>query len=219
MADVVRLSRVEAEQRLIVSLTIPRSGVPPGRFSADLEVSGPGIAAVATTRITLRHQEPITRGDMSGWGQAAWLGVSIVVCALLVLAMRRWPNLHGLLVPPLVVASMVLLYPAVAWLLGTRPPALRWPIWLGAAGLIGGFLIAVLKYTSNGARVEGGVRLGAAVAISFGAGLAVWRSEYLNTPDWALQFDSAFSLIGVVGAATTTSALLLLQPVERPRTE
>jgi hypothetical protein len=50
------------------------------------------------------------------------------------------------------------------------------------------------------------------MTLSFGAGIALWRSQYLNTPDWALSMESALGIIGVVGGATETSALLLLAP-------
>jgi len=61
-----------------------------------------------------------------------------------------------------------------------------------------------------------GYPFAAAIFLSFGAGITAWRAEYVNSPDWSLTIESGLALLGVVGGATATSALLLLQPSNDP---
>jgi hypothetical protein len=213
-ADGIKITEEIGEQRLIVTLAVPRQEVPAGKYTGTLEVTGPGIAGIGSTLITLRHQEPVAMNTMSGPEQFWWLVIALAVCAALITALaitKRTNPYRSMLYAPLVFAALVALYPVAGRLRGEEVPALWWPIWLGVVGLVGGFLVGALKYTAGGAQLQGGVRFGAAMTLSFGAGLAVWRSQYLNTPDWALSLETAFGLIAVVGAATLTSTLLLLQ--------
>lgn len=198
-----------------MTLLVPRDPekFPAGKYEGALELSGTGIAGVGTALVTIRHQEPLTKNSMSGWDQGLWLGLGLVVfCCILWAGARVDGNKRDLVAGPLIVVAGVTLYPLVARLRDSDVPGLWWPIWLGAFGMVGGFFIAALKHRSGGATLQGGYRFGAAMALSFGAGITAWRSQYLNAPDWALTFESAFELIAVVGAATITAALLLLAP-------
>jgi hypothetical protein len=218
-ADGIVITEEIGEQRLIVTLAVDRATVPAGKYTGTLEVTGPGIAGVGSTLITLRHQEPVAINSMSAQEQIWWLAIALAICGALITALVKMDPgnpYRSMLYAPLVFAALVALYPVAGRLRGEEVPALWWPIWLGVVGLVGGFLVGALKYTAGGAQLQGGVRFGAAMTLSFGAGLAVWRSQYLNTPDWALSLETAFGLIAVVGAATLTSTLLLLQSPTPP---
>jgi hypothetical protein len=206
------------DQRIIVTLDLDRATIDPGRWTGVLEVSGAGIAGVATATVTIQQQEPISQRDMDGFEQIVWVGVGAAIFSVLLLLSTRWNKVHrDLAIAPLVVIGVVTLYPVLAHARDDQVPALWWPIWLGAFGVVGGFLIGALKHRSGGLDLQGGVKFGAALVLSFGAGIAAWRSQYVNTPDWALNLESALSLVGVVGAATVTAALLFLAPAtDRP---
>jgi hypothetical protein len=203
-------------RRIVATLTMPRtlSKVPAGKFDGVVELTGTGVVGVASAPFTIRHQEPMTIHNMSGPEQVIWIlaGASVAAFLAVIVSRERKTRWASLLVSPLALAVLVTLYPLASKLRGSDVPSLWWPIWLGGFGLVGGFVVAVLKQQSGADVTSLNLRFGAAMTLSFGAGIAVWRSQYLNTPDWALTMESALSLIGVVGGATVTSALLLLAP-------
>lgn len=235
-AGVKAASVVDADaRRLVVTLRVPRDpdALPAGKFDGILEV-GSGKVGSGRANIAIQHQEPLARNVLSGRQQILWvvvlliLGVGCLAFAYLSRLVERGRpapaamgtgtprtgrNSQDFTTPPGVFLIALALYPIVANLLGVETVRVPWwPVWLGVVGLFGGFMIAVLKHRAGGLPLEGGYSLAAAIAISFGAGITVWRSQYVNTPDWALSIESALALLGVVGGATATSALLLLRP-------
>ena len=224
--------------RVVVILSIPRNttSVPAGKFDAIVEI-GNGRVGLARANLTIRHQEPAALRSMNGLQQVVWsviwLGLAGVLFALAQvrrvtlkdgrISLKESPTASGTTAVPRTsqdfttpVAALFMalgLYPFIARVLGSSEvPAPWWPVWFGVAGVFGGFLLAVVKHRAGGRSLIGGYPFAAAIALSFGAGITVWRSQYVNTPDWAMTIESSLALIGVVGGATATSALLLLQP-------
>lgn len=221
-------------RRVVVTLQIPRDPkkVPSGEFKGVLRV-GSGAAGVGETTVTIRHQEPLTVNSMSGPLQLAWIGAGLIGAVLLFGAERLVQivktrkrrnektdrNTQDFTTPLAVVVGALALYPLLARLGGAKTvPWPAWPVWLGAAGLLGGIVVGVLKHRDSSAAVAlvGGQRFATALLLSFGAGIAAWQARYLNSPDWALTVESALGLVGVVGGATATSALLFLSPNPKP---
>jgi hypothetical protein len=229
-----------------VTLEVPRDPkkVPAGKFEGTLDV-GNGTVGVGKAPFTIRHQEPLTVNKMSGWLQVVWIGIGLVSAVALFGAQRiRSEGISGIksegisglgttrankgdrnsqdfTTPLAVVVGALALYPVIARLGGAKAvPWPAWPVWLGAAGLLGGLVVGVLKHRySSKVALVGGQPFATAILVSFGAGIAVWRAEYLNSPDWALTLESALGLIGVVGGAAATSALLFLSPNPKPPEE
>lgn len=218
-------------RRVVVTLHIPRDPkkIPSGQFKGVLRV-GSGAAGVGEATVTIRHQEPLTVNSMSGRLQAAWIVVGLAGAVLLFGAERLVGivrnrgahttekadrNSQDFTTPLAVVVGALAMYPLLARLGGAKTvPWPAWPVWLGAAGLLGGVVVGVLKHRDSSAAVAlvGGQRFATALLLSFGAGIAAWQAQYLRSPDWALTVESALSLVGVVGGATATSALLFLSP-------
>jgi len=230
-----------AARSVRVTLDIPRDPkkVPAGKFEGTLGV-GSGSVGLGQAALTIRHQEPLTVSKMSGWSQSFWIVIGLAFAVVLFGAQeifdrklaRKRPRVVGttravgadrnsqdFTTPLAVIVGALALYPLVARVGGTDTvPWPAWPVWLGAAGLIGGVIIGILKHrdSSEAVALVGGQRFATALLLSFGAGITAWRAQYLNSPDWALTLESALGLLGVVGGATATAALLFLSPNPKP---
>lgn len=226
--------------RVRVTLEVPRDPkkVPAGQFEGTLDV-GSGAVGLGEATLTIRHQEPLTVNEMSGWMQALWIVVGLM-SAVVLFGTQRIANIVGaddlttpankkedrnsqdFTTPLAVIVGALALYPLSARVGGAKAvPWPAWPVWLGAAGLLGGVVVGILKHrdSSEAVALVGGQRFATALLLSFGAGITAWRVTYLNSPDWALTLESALGLVGVVGGATATSALLFLSPNLKPRDE
>jgi len=227
---------VDAEgHRGVVLLTVPRD-IPAGKFDGVLEV-GNGTSGRGQANFSISHQEPLTNHNMDGRHQVIWsiiwlsIGIALLAAARVPVLRRARQALQptpptgdatavttertsqDFTTPPGAMFVALGAYPIMVHLLGYKTVAMpAWPFWFGVAALFGGFLIAAVKHRAGGSSLIGGYPFAAAIVLSFGAGIAVWRAQYLNTPDWALSMESTLALMGLVGGATATSALLLLQP-------
>jgi hypothetical protein len=221
-------------RRVTVTLDVPRDPdkVPAGKYEGTLEV-GSGAVGFGKASVTIRHQSPLTVNKMPALVQIVWIVGGLAAAAALFGTQRLRKFLGDATIQPVrdsqdfttpmaIVVGALALYPLLARVGGaTTIPWPAWPVWLGAAGLLGGVVVGILKHRDSSAAVAlvGGQRFATALLLSFGAGITVWRAQYLNAPDWALTVESALGLVGVVGGATATSALLFLAPNPTPPDE
>lgn len=209
----------ELAHRAIVTINLDRAAIPPGTFEGTLEL-GNGVTGIGKAGVIVTHQEPLATNELSTTEQIAWVGAGVVLAGLLFMVARLAGAESGgrrsskdFTTPLAIIVLALAAYPLVANLRQDKEvPAPSWPVWLGVLGLMGGFLVGVIKHRASGGTLVGGYRFASAIVLSFGAGVAAWRAEYLNTPGWALNLESALTLLSVVGGATAAAALLLLVP-------